>query len=324
MRAHEEGATRLLLSVLEWHPVDAEVAEEAGALGRRWLPSHHTIDGADLAIAATAICTGSHLLTRNVRHFPMFPQLCAALLIIDVSLALSELGGDYDDHHLLLPGPLEPEHFGWSLRRAVRRRRERTTRRTRGVGLSVVWGRIEDMTWTAPEPPTYIRPPRVGDERSSLEGWLDAHRQVLRWKCAGLTEEQLKTPANPPSTLTLLGLLRHLAECERWWFQQIAAQGDVPDLYARPDRPDADLDDYADADPAADLAIFDREVADARGAVAGLSLDHVVSHRESGSELNLRWVYLHMIEEYARHNGHADFLREQLDGRTGDFPGRVG
>ncbi|MGC1184610.1 MAG: PIN domain-containing protein, partial [Candidatus Dormiibacterota bacterium] len=75
MLAADEAPTRLLLSSLIWHPVDQEVAEEAGALGRRWLPSHHTIDGADLAIAATVIRTGARLLTRNVRHFPMFPDL---------------------------------------------------------------------------------------------------------------------------------------------------------------------------------------------------------------------------------------------------------
>lgn len=77
MRPEDEAATRSLLSTLIWHPVDAEVAEAAGALGRRWLPSHHTIDGADLAIAATAIRTGSQLLTRNIRHFPMFADLQA-------------------------------------------------------------------------------------------------------------------------------------------------------------------------------------------------------------------------------------------------------
>lgn len=77
MRPVEAAGTQLLLSTLIWHPVDAAIAEEAGALGRRWLPSHHTIDGADLAIAATAIRTDSRLLTRNVRHFPMFPDLSA-------------------------------------------------------------------------------------------------------------------------------------------------------------------------------------------------------------------------------------------------------
>ena len=75
MRPAEEDATRALLSTLDWHPVDAEIAEEAGALGRQWLPSHHTIDSADLAIAATAVCIDARLLTRNVRHFPMFTDL---------------------------------------------------------------------------------------------------------------------------------------------------------------------------------------------------------------------------------------------------------
>ena len=77
MRPAEEDSTRALLSTLVWHPVDADVAEDAGELGRRWLPSHHTIDSADLAIAATAIRAGCQLLTRNVRHFPMFPDLKA-------------------------------------------------------------------------------------------------------------------------------------------------------------------------------------------------------------------------------------------------------
>lgn len=77
MRSGEEGATRTLLATLVWHPVDTDIAEEAGALGRQWLPSHHTIDSADLAIAATALRTDAALLTRNVRHFPMFPGLVA-------------------------------------------------------------------------------------------------------------------------------------------------------------------------------------------------------------------------------------------------------
>lgn len=75
MRPAEEDCTRSLLSTLVWHPLGIEVAEEAGMLGRRWLPSHHTVDGADLAIAATAILLGARLLTLNVRHFPMFPDL---------------------------------------------------------------------------------------------------------------------------------------------------------------------------------------------------------------------------------------------------------
>lgn len=77
MRPAEQRATRRLLSTLVWHPVDTDIAEEAGALGRRWLPSHRAIDGADLVIAATAIRIDARLLTRNVRHFPMFAALRA-------------------------------------------------------------------------------------------------------------------------------------------------------------------------------------------------------------------------------------------------------
>ncbi|HEX3542469.1 MAG TPA: type II toxin-antitoxin system VapC family toxin [Acidimicrobiales bacterium] len=77
MRPSEEGDTRALLSTLIWHGVDTEIAEEAGTLGRRWLPSHHTIDSADLVIAATAIRMGTRLLTRNIRHYPMFTDLQA-------------------------------------------------------------------------------------------------------------------------------------------------------------------------------------------------------------------------------------------------------
>ncbi|KQX70099.1 DinB family protein [Angustibacter sp. Root456] len=174
------------------------------------------------------------------------------------------------------------------------------------------------MTWTAP-PAEYATNLLTGTEREQLESWLDTHRQTLLWKCEGLTEQQLKTPASPPSTLTLLGLVRHLADCERWWFQKIAAGLDVPDLYGTDDDPDADLDAYAAADAAADLETFRQEVVAAREATAGLSLDHVV-RSPRGNDMNLRWIYVHMIEEYARHNGHADFLREQLDGTTGDFP----
>lgn len=75
MRPAEEDATRALLSTLVWHSIDAEIVEQAGVLGRRWLPGHHTIDSADLAIAATVVRSGAHLLTRNVKHFPMFPDL---------------------------------------------------------------------------------------------------------------------------------------------------------------------------------------------------------------------------------------------------------
>ncbi|MET8871165.1 DinB family protein [Nocardia sp. NPDC004604] len=171
------------------------------------------------------------------------------------------------------------------------------------------------MTWTAPEI-TRTKPPLIADERTMLQSWLDLHRRTLQWKCAGLAAEQLKRRCVAPSTLSLLGLVRHLTECERGWFR-IAARGASLDyLYCSEGNPDGDLDDIADADAAADLAALRSEIELADAAVADLPLEHVFSYR--ATEYSLRWVYVHMIEEYARHNGHADFLRERIDGATGD------
>lgn len=175
------------------------------------------------------------------------------------------------------------------------------------------------MTWIAPDVDRSYAP-YAADERSMLEGWLDWHRYTLLHKCSGLANAQLIIPSVEPSNLTLLGLVRHMALVERFWFRQRFAGQDVPDLYCAPDNPDGDFDDVASADPAVDFATFHEEIALARQAVAGRGLDETFLHRRHGRErtINLRWVYLHMIEEYARHNGHADFLREALDGRTGE------
>ncbi|MEV4755242.1 DinB family protein [Micromonospora sp. NPDC049559] len=174
-------------------------------------------------------------------------------------------------------------------------------------------------TWTAPEV-NREQEPYLGDERTMLEGWLDFHRQTLLLKCAGLTGEQLKTPSVEPSGLTLLGLVRHLAEVERWWFRRQFAGEEVGDLYCSEASPDGDLDDIADADPEIDFATYAREVELARETAAGHDLDEtfVRRRRDGDQEMNLRWIYVHMIEEYARHNGHADLIRERIDGVTGD------
>jgi hypothetical protein len=171
-------------------------------------------------------------------------------------------------------------------------------------------------TWRAPEA---NRPPEPAalPERPMLQAWLDYHRQTLLLKCEGLTPDQLRTPAVEPSTLTLLGLVRHLTEVERSWFTRRAAgRPEVGPVYISDDNIDGDLDDLADADPEQNFAAYLTELTASDAAVAGLPLDHEFTHR--GRTLNLRWVYHHMIEEYARHNGHADLVRERLDGTTGD------
>ena len=149
-----------------------------------------------------------------------------------------------------------------------------------------------------------------------LDAWLDYHRETLPWKCDGLTDEQLKTCSTPPSNLSLLGLVRHMAEVERGWFRDFAGD-DTTALYCTEDEPDADFDAIETADAAADLATLRAEVAACRALIASHDLDE--SRTDSrGRTISLRWIYVHMIEEYARHNGHADLLRESIDGATGD------
>ncbi len=174
------------------------------------------------------------------------------------------------------------------------------------------------MTWTAPQIER-TDPPRVAGERESLETWLDFHRTTLLYKCAGLTAEQLARRPVPPSTLSLLGLVRHMAEVERWWFRRLfAGQPGVGDLFITDEYPDGEFDLAEAGGAEEDLATFGTECDLARTAAAGRSLDDTFPDPRQGEPIDLRWVYAHMIEEYARHNGHADILREQIDGVTGD------
>ncbi|MDQ1647952.1 MAG: hypothetical protein QOG60_9 [Frankiaceae bacterium] len=173
------------------------------------------------------------------------------------------------------------------------------------------------MPWIAP-PADRTEPPPTGEERSALEGWLDYHRATLQQKCTGLTDEQLKQRAVPPSGLSLLGLVRHLADVERSWFRQRMDGQKLADLYGTDEHPDADFEGVDAADAASDLATLGREVERARATAATHHLDDTFAHPRTGTVYTLRWVYLHMIEEYARHNGHADLLRERIDGVTGD------
>jgi uncharacterized damage-inducible protein DinB len=156
----------------------------------------------------------------------------------------------------------------------------------------------------------------TGDERPMLESWLAFHRATLELKCAGLDDGQVRVPSAEPSELTLLGLVQHLAEVERNWFQRVAGGLDVPPLFEEETgyslTPERGLDEA--------LAVWRREIARGREVCAGRPLDavgRIVGGPMDGIEVGLRWVFLHMIEEYARHNGHADILRERIDGVTG-------
>ncbi|MFD5463392.1 DinB family protein [Kitasatospora sp. NPDC127059] len=164
-----------------------------------------------------------------------------------------------------------------------------------------------------------VDPPMAADEAAMLTAWLDFHRSTLALKCAGLTDDQLRLRSVPPSSLSLLGLVRHLTEVERYWFQGVLLGAEVgTGLYCTDADPDGDFDNVDTADVAADLAAWRAEIEGARRASAGVPLDTVGKRLRQDREVTLRWILVHMIEEYARHNGHADLLRELVDGSTGE------
>jgi uncharacterized damage-inducible protein DinB len=179
---------------------------------------------------------------------------------------------------------------------------------------------MSDAAWTAPE---VERPtgPNVATERAAAESLLEYHRATLLWKCGGLTADQLKIRAVPPSSMSLLGLVRHMADVERVWFRRRVAGEQVPAIYWSDASPDGDFDLVDDADADADFATYAAEVEAARAVQAQHDFDDTFLTRHGdGTEesIDVRTLVLHMIEEYARHNGHADLLREVVDGRTGD------
>jgi hypothetical protein len=172
------------------------------------------------------------------------------------------------------------------------------------------------MTTPTAPPDTRTEPPENGAERTLLDGFLDYHRATLLWKCAGLTDEQLRAKAVPSSDLTLLGLVRHLTEVERGWFFDHLPHEATPIYFTR-ERPNDDFDALDSAPVSEVLDRYRAEVDRIRAEITAVPLDHEHTD-ERGRTFSLRWVYLHMIEEYARHNGHADLIREAIDGVTGE------
>ena len=148
--------------------------------------------------------------------------------------------------------------------------------------------------------------------------YLDHYRLTLELKCEGLTAAQLATRSVPPSTLSLLGLVRHLARVEHsWWRRVLEGQHDLPRLYRTDDDPDLDFNDaVGDDEVVADAwSSWRAEIEHAREVYAALDLDALVDVH--GEDVEVRDIVVHLVEEYARHLGHADLLRECVDGRTG-------
>jgi uncharacterized damage-inducible protein DinB len=164
-----------------------------------------------------------------------------------------------------------------------------------------------------------VHPPLRGDERATLAGFLRQQRDVLERKCADLDAEALARRSAEPSTLSLLGLVRHLADVERAWFREVLAAEHAPPRFSS----DADRDrDFDGAAPDEALVVeawtaWREEVAFAERLVVEVPDLDVTGYDPRRGPVSVRWVLLHMIEEYARHNGHADLLRERIDGMVG-------
>jgi uncharacterized protein DUF664 len=164
-----------------------------------------------------------------------------------------------------------------------------------------------------------VDPPTVGSERELLQSYLDFHRGTLLWKTAGLTGEQLTGTRIEPSTMSLLGLVRHATEVERYWIQ-ICLDGRSFDLLKTwsQEFPDGDFDLVDPAHAEEDLADFRETTKLSDEILAGYPLDHTFIRPRVGTEHSVRSVYFHLIQENARHNGHADLFRQCADGLTGE------
>jgi uncharacterized damage-inducible protein DinB len=176
-----------------------------------------------------------------------------------------------------------------------------------------------DMWMDQAQDPRFAAGAELEDERATLLDYLRAYRLTMEMKCADLAPDQLARRSVPPSTMSLLGLIRHMADVERNWFRRVMAQADAPALYRSEDAPDADW-----AGAVADPAVVDDawrawrdEVAFAEKFVADSPDLGSKGIMRDGTNIALREVLVHMIEEYARHCGHADLLRERIDGRVG-------
>jgi len=164
--------------------------------------------------------------------------------------------------------------------------------------------------------PRRVEPAFVAGERAMLEAWLEFHRTTLLLKCEGLDATELRARPVPTSSLSLHGLVRHLAEVERGWFTRVLLRTpDTAPLFSDPAVADSDLVPLDAADWTADLTAWQAECDRSRQHASRLELDD--TGLRHGQECSLRWIYVHMIEEYARHNGHADLLREMIDGTVG-------
>ncbi len=160
-------------------------------------------------------------------------------------------------------------------------------------------------------------PPQQGDERATLLGFLQLQRETTEWKCSGLSEDQLRSRPFSTTNLSLLGLVRHLAEVERGWTRGGMLGQRPHSIWCTEDKPDADFDDVDTADVEDAFAQWRQEREHTDQVLSGKDLAETFANRR-GTVFSIRWLIAHLIEEYARHNGHADLIRQAIDGATGE------
>jgi uncharacterized damage-inducible protein DinB len=166
---------------------------------------------------------------------------------------------------------------------------------------------------------TRPEPPLVGDDATMLPPWLDYQRATLLWKCDALDGEALVRQSVPPSPVSLLGIVRHMTIVEWYWFERIFAGTSTEQPISTDADEDADWNDLDAGRAMEEMDRFQAQCAVSREIVAGAeSMDQLAATVRRGEIFSLRWIMVHMIEEYARHNGHADFLRELIDGAVGE------
>ncbi|MEI8406683.1 MULTISPECIES: DinB family protein [unclassified Kribbella] len=163
-----------------------------------------------------------------------------------------------------------------------------------------------------------VDPPTAAGERELLQGFLDYHRGTLLWKISGLTGDQLVQRSVEPSSMSLLGLIRHLTEVEKYWFHRALAQLPAEPKFWTAEHPDGDFDLVDPGQAEQDVKDFRQIVKASDEIAARYDLDDTFLRPGHDGDYSVRYLYIHLIEEYARHNGHADFLRERIDGLTGE------
>jgi uncharacterized damage-inducible protein DinB len=163
-----------------------------------------------------------------------------------------------------------------------------------------------------------VDPPTAAGERELLQGFLDYHRGTLLWKISGLTGQQLVQRSVEPSSMSLIGLIRHLSEVEKYWFHRALAQLPAQPKFWTAEHPDGDFDLADAAQAEQDLKDYRQIVKTSDEIADRYDLDDTFIRPGHEGDYSVRYLYIHLIEEYARHNGHADFLRERIDGLTGE------